>query len=599
MASTNDINLDPNSYIAFDALSIKQQIKNRLTKSGILTDQAFEGSNISEITDLVAFVFNVLMFYLNKTSNEAMFSNAQLYENMNQIVKLLDYKPVGFQTSTLTFKASAANLTSDLYTIPRYSFIGVGGIPFSFNEDITFAKLTNTVEELTELSKQKLFFQGKYVEYPLYTAVGNQNETVFLVVGDGVLVDHFNIDVYVKTAETGVWQEYKRTPSLFLEDAFAMKYEIRFNENQRYEIRFGDDINGKQLQEGDEVAIYYLQSLGTNGEVGAAALFGQRMFTFNSVQFTEILADIAANQYTFMSTEQLANLAFDNDSISTYSAVPETVSDIRKNSPGIFKSQYRLVTTSDYDTFVRTNFANLIQDVAVINNTTYLTENLKYYYDIGLTTPNRESRILYNQINFSDACNFNNVYVITVPKAVTNTSIFNNYLSPSQKQLIISSMESEKVLTADVIMIDPVYVAISVALEATITSKDTTVLQIIKDPTSRRDNGSIRNDVQGVFSKYFDRSVARLGQLIDINALTASLLTIPGVKTFYTSNEDNTNTHEGLSLLAYNPIYKNDVQLIFKNTKLPPFKYPYFVDLPDFANKIQIISENVFPSTIL
>ena len=84
------------------------------------------------------------MFYLNRTSTESMFSDAQIYENMNRIVKMIDYKPVGRQTSTLSFNASAlgTGTTQDtgLYTIPRYSFFQVNGISYSFNEDITFVK---------------------------------------------------------------------------------------------------------------------------------------------------------------------------------------------------------------------------------------------------------------------------------------------------------------------------------------------------------------------------------------------------------------------------------------------------------------------------
>ena len=83
-------------YLAFDALSLKQHIKDRLNESAVFTDQNYEGSNISTIMDIVAYTFNVLMFYLNKTSSESMFSDAQIYENMNRIVKLIDYKPVGF-----------------------------------------------------------------------------------------------------------------------------------------------------------------------------------------------------------------------------------------------------------------------------------------------------------------------------------------------------------------------------------------------------------------------------------------------------------------------------------------------------------------------
>ena len=42
------------------------------------------------------------MFYLNKTSTESLFSDAHIYENMNRIVKLIDYKPVGNQSATLS-----------------------------------------------------------------------------------------------------------------------------------------------------------------------------------------------------------------------------------------------------------------------------------------------------------------------------------------------------------------------------------------------------------------------------------------------------------------------------------------------------------------
>ena len=154
------------------------------------------------------------MFYLNKTSSESMFSDAQLYENMNRIVKLIDYKPVGYQTSTLSFDAtvlgSGETTNAGLYTIPRYSYFQLGGISYSFNEDITFAKTTDgTNEVLTNFSNEKLLYQGKYEEYPAYSAIGQENEVVFLVPGDNVIIDHFNIDVYVQPnpSEGGDWEE--------------------------------------------------------------------------------------------------------------------------------------------------------------------------------------------------------------------------------------------------------------------------------------------------------------------------------------------------------------------------------------------------------
>jgi len=301
------------------------------------------------------------MFYLNKTSSESMFSDAQIYENMNRIVKLIDYKPVGFQTSTLSFDAtvlgSGETTNIGLYTIPRYSYFQLGGISYSFNEDITFAKTLSGVDEnLTDLSNEKLLYQGKYEEYPAYNAIGEENETMFLVPGDNVIIDHFNIDVYVQPnpLEGGDWAQWESTPSLYLEDASAQKYEIRLNENKHYEIKFGNNINGQKLDPGSKVAVYYLRSDGTEGEVGVGVLDGQGLVSYSTSQFDELITDVVAGEYSFLG--DLSTLQFTNDTVSTYSSEEEDADSIRANAPGIFRSQYRLVTENDYEDYVKTNF---------------------------------------------------------------------------------------------------------------------------------------------------------------------------------------------------------------------------------------------------
>ncbi len=598
MATQQDYTVTKDGYIAFDSASLKEQINTRLANSNILTDQSYSGSNISAVTDIIAFTFHSLMYYLNRTSSESMFSLTQIYENMNRIVKAIDYKPIGFQTSTLSFKASATDLLKDLYTIPRYSYIDLNNIPYSFNEDVTFAKNIDLLaEELTELSKQKILFQGKYIEHPIYNATGTDDELIYMVVNDNTIVDHFNIDIYVKPVSEN-WIEYQQTPSLYLENAFATKYEIRFNENKRYEIKFGNNINGRRLNPGDQVAIYYLESLGTIGEVGAGALSNQKLVSFNTIAFNNILNDIVANQYKFLTDAEMLKLSFYNDSISTYSTKEEAVADIRKNAPTSFRSQYRLVVAGDYKNFIKTNFANLIQDVQVVNNTSYITQKLKYYFDLGITKPNRESRVLFNQVNFSDACNFNNIYVTAIPRVISNVTPYNSYLTPSQKELILSSISTEKTLTAEIIIEDPVYVALDFAFSENtpiIADVSNSNLIIVKDDLSRRDNASIKAEVQSVFNTYFNRTNTQLGQLIDINGLTAQLISINGVKTFYTGRTDNNEKYEGLSLMIWNPVYKDiDLNLIFKNITLPYFKYPYFNNLDTFINRVQIINENTF-----
>jgi len=243
MATTNynSFDIPKGGYTAFDATSLRQLIINRLNEQGTFTDQNYVGSNLASIIDIIAYAYNTLIYYLNRTASESIFTEAQLYENINRIVKLIDYSPLGAQTSTLAFKCSATGFTQGLYTLPRYSYVlASGNIPFSFNEDITFNKTTNnSLEYLKEISEQKLLYQGIYQEYPTYTAAGEDYETIILNQGD-YIVDHFNIDVYVKPALTGKWELFTKTPNLYLEDTGSKKYEIRLNQNQRYEIKFGD-----------------------------------------------------------------------------------------------------------------------------------------------------------------------------------------------------------------------------------------------------------------------------------------------------------------------------------------------------------------------
>ena len=44
-------------------------------------------------------------------------------------------------------------------------------------------------------------------------------------------------------------------------------------------------------------------------------------------------------------------------------------------------------------------------------------------------------------------------------------------------------------------------------------------------------------------------------------------------------------------MLVWNPIYTADKNLIVRNLSLPYFKYPYFYDIANITNKINVQSE--------
>lgn len=582
-----DLNISSNEYVAFDALALRNFITNRLNESGVFTDQNYEGSNITAINNIIAYSFHTLMYYLNQTSTETMFSEAQLYENINRIVKVLNYSPIGNQTSTLTFLVSASEaLAPGTYTIPRYSLIRVGNASFSFNADITFTKTVTGTQYLSDISNQYLLYQGNYIEYPLYTARGEANEIIFLIPGENVIIDHFNVDVYIKSISTNVWKKWTRTESLYLENATAEKYEIRLNQNKNYEIKFGDDINGLQLQAGDVAAIYYLQSIGTAGQVGANTLVGQQAALYTTSQWSQIKPDVTSADLNLLTDVNIVNLNWANNNISTTFTEAETVESIRKNAPASFKSQYRVVTSSDYEAFITATFANIINDVKVLNNNEYVNQHLKYLYDIGLTNPGQDYRVLFNQMAFADACNFNNVYVYTLPKAtklITNNYV--NYLTPAQKTLIISTFAERKTLTSEVIVMDPVYKAVTVGTingTSALTTNDITTsrLVITLDRNTKTTASVIKDNVKAIFEKYFNPNIITLGYTVNTTDISNEILALNGVKSVTTTNGNE--TVNGVSFIVYNPSYPlNDITTTTKTFTVGNFQTVYLDNITD------------------
>jgi len=581
----NDFPVPKDAYVAFDGLTIKEKIKDRLDQTGIFTDQNYEGSNLAAINDSIAMSFSLLLYYLNQNSVNGQFSETTVYENINRIVKELNYNPVGYQTANVSFSLSANILNAGFYSIPRYSNITIGGINYSLANDLTFTKTTNgTLEKINGIDSDAILYQGTFTEFPVFTPAGTPNEIVYLTVEDNLTVDNFTIDVYIQT--NGVWEKWDKTQSLYLNNSEDKVYELRFNENKRYEIKFGDSINGKQLTTSDKVLIYYLVSNRESGELGSGGLVGRKMISLVSNNLGSILS---GENTVYLTNNQIQYLSFDNKFPSTYFTEPESINSIRKNAPGVFRSQFNVSTKKAYETFMKSNFSNIIQDVKVMNNAEYLDSYIKYYYNIGLTKPQYESRALYNQVNFSDSCSFNNVYIFGVPKTIKSAL---SYLTPSQKTLIVDTIRDEQVLTSETIVSDPVYIAFDICVQTENTISKTDInnseIYVIKKQNNRRSDSSIKSDIQTVIVDYFSVERNSLGVTINIQQLNTNLLNVDGVGQIYTRNKVSNSLLEGIEMVNWNPVYFDvTVSQTPTTLKLENFQFP-FLNNKNFVDRITI-----------
>jgi hypothetical protein len=582
-----------NSYISFDGTSIRDLIVQRLNEGQIFTDQNYQGSNLSALIDVISYTFSTLLYYLNKTSSESLFSEAQIYENMNRIVKLLNYNPVGKVTQTVGYNInSTTSLPAGNYIIPRYTYLSVGGTNFSVNNDIYF---TNTADGLIHLQNQisDLFlYQGQFQEYPTYNALGNNNEVLYLNLGTSTYIDHFNIFVYVKDINTGTWSQWSQTQNLFLNKSTDKVYELRYNPNQNYEIKFGDNINGKSLNINDNVIVYYLNLDPDAQTIAANTINTSSLIPYNSVNFSQIQNDILTSSQisSLLTSDQIKYISLSNEYPSNPYSQEESVDQIRSNASKNFSYQQRLVTVLDFKNFIKNNYNNIISDVHVVNNDDYLTGHLKYLYDIGLNYPQLDGRVLYNQVQFANSCNFNNIYVYLVPLNATQ-----QYVNAAQKELILNDLQGGKVLTSQVVPIDPVYMDIdfyvkSPLSEVNINDISKCKLLIRKSSNTRRASSGILNDVIKIINSYFNNTTSTLGQMIDINQLSTNLANVDGIESFQTYRSDTDTYVNGLSLIIWNETYPNlDAKVTAQNVQLQYFQYPKLNNITNLISRIEII----------
>lgn len=593
-----EFGLSTDSYAAFDAVTLKALIQDRLSETGVFTDHVFEGSNLSSIIDIVAYSYHTLMFYLNRTSSESIFTEAQLYENVNRIVKLLNYNPSGYKTSVLTFSAKG-KMDPGSYTIPRYSFIDVGGVKFSTNTDISFGKTLSTEEDIRSISENHLLYQGSFEEYPAQIAIGEDFETVTLSLNETIKPDAFNIHVYVKSSDNR-WREYTLTESLFLEKPSAYKFEKRLNENMLYELRFGNNIYGRKLQAGDEIAVYYLKSDQDKGVVGANSMNG-KLSQLTTSKFLQIRADVKPTNVKYISISDLQLLTLTNTDPSTKPESEETVDHIKTYAPRFFESQNRLITARDFESYISKQFGNIILDTKVVSNNEYIDGHLAYYTEtLKLQKPNLESRLLYNQVTFAGSTNFNNVYIYAVPKfeKPSTATPMVNFLSTAQRNLIINSVSNLKTLTSEPVIIDPVYMAVDLgaatpAEKLDANMRNSTKLNIVKKKGSQRDDDTIKEEIVNIIKNYFGTNI-RLQYLFDINAMYGDLSDVNDIVDIYMTRDDNPGVRsEGITFLTWNPSYGNaDISIVSQNKLYKYFQCPYLFDTSNLINKINILTSD-------
>lgn len=629
-------------FLRFSAYSMKDLITRKLSENSNFTDQIYEGSNLAILIDLVAYMYQCLIYQLNNAAAESMFSDTQIYENINRLVKMLGYNPHGCQPSIAQFYIIAEDIQSQIQ-IPNYSKVDTG-LTDKNGKHIYYSITDINLKTDGSIMQPVTLYNGEWKLYQtVFTASGIDFETFVL---DG-LKSSTEDDAYIANDYIHVWVDentmhdnssiskwmydkneiFINSQSINVSETDYMRpyngndkvYSIRLNENKTYEIKFGNNITGRRLNNGDRVYIFYLDTNGLDG-----------MIYPDSIQDNLILknspSDLGINQALY---ERININGISQDfsvhvsliSPSTEAVLEESVENIRENAPNAFKMGNRLITHEDYEYFVMQNRANQIISVKCHNNLEYITQFFKwlYYYGLHGQLDHKKSGDYYlnqtklqrNNYKYADPADSNTIYIWTkTAPQINNPDIYLN-----EMQLTINNqIMGIKTLTTEIQVLNAISVQFAISCMPVLTAinnfqdqsnnqfdiDNNSYIEVLISDNALYINSNIQEQVAKIIYTYFDKSNCKLGMTVDFNNMLNSIMSLNGVQRVRTVYKDENVEliKNGLSFATWSSDYVepgDDLDIGNQSRSLEEFQYPVlkYKSINEISSKIVVIKKSL------
>ena len=331
MALVNFTNLD------FD--QIKTSLKDYLKENSDFTDYDFEGSNLSNIVDVLAYNTYISSYNANMISNEVFIDSATLRENVVALARNIGYTPrsrtaakaiisffvdtTGFTTKpvTLTLRKGLVSTSASVFGSESYSFCIPSDITVPVVDGIaTFNNVT--IYEGTFLTSN-FTVSAEIPAPPSRYTLENEN------------IDTSTLEVSIRDTESSTSsKKYVFSDTLLEVTSSSRVYFLQEIEDQRYEVIFGDGVFGEKLNALNYIEVSYIA---TKGEVAN----GISSFNFNG--------RLVDNNNNLVSTG-LSLLSTISESVGGKEI--ESVESIKRYSPKIYSAYNRAVTAGDYEALI-------------------------------------------------------------------------------------------------------------------------------------------------------------------------------------------------------------------------------------------------------
>jgi hypothetical protein len=316
----------------FDFDNIKTNLKAFLQDQTEFSDYNFEGSGFSVLLDTLAYNTHYLGFNANMLANELYLDSADIRKNIVSLAKMLGYTPSSPRSPIASIDIELNNATGATVTMDKGTAFTttVDGLTYQYvtNQDITISP-ADGVYKFSDVN----IYEGTLVTYR-YTVDSTDVDQKFIIPSANADTSTLKVTVQNSAVDTTT-NTYTLATGLKSLTSTSKAYFLQETESGKFEVYFGDGVIGQNLSDGNIVILEYIV---TNKEEANGAS-------------------------TFALSGSIGG--FTNVSISTNSsaqggAEAETKESIRYNAPLQYTAQDRAVTTTDYETLVKSIYPNAL-----------------------------------------------------------------------------------------------------------------------------------------------------------------------------------------------------------------------------------------------
>ena len=331
-------------YSNLDFDQIKTSIKDYLRANSTFTDFDFEGSNFSVLIDTLAYNTYITAFNSNMIVNESFLDSATLRENVVSLARNIGYVPRSTTSAkaVISFEATAP---VDGNGVPTTSTLtlkaGVVCVGRSSDSSYTFSIVDDITAPVDTTTAKAQFSNITVYEGSLLSKTFNYDGSLdqrFIL--NNAFIDTSTLSVFIKTTASELIKgvEYELSENIFDIDKNSRIYFLQEVQDERYELIFGDGLIGKKLGSDGDGTYINAKYIVTGGKDGN----GATNFSFSGTLETENTQVINPGIIT-VTTNQPSQNGSDIESLDS----------IKYYAPKLYSSQYRAVTSRDYEAIIK------------------------------------------------------------------------------------------------------------------------------------------------------------------------------------------------------------------------------------------------------